>query len=275
MTLFLGFAAVNTGNNLLYLMVSAFLGFMAVSGLLGHKNLDKLEVRIVPEQELYAGLQGGLHVQVANRRRRLPAFLLRVSLGGQDILLPALSPGGKRDGRISVMLPHRGYHELPVVEISSSFPVNFFVRSKGLKFTQQLLVFPRPLRTGTELAGESGRNPEESDLPLPGQDGELRSIDTYQTGDPLKSIHWKLSARHQDLKTKRHNRSGAPAVLLELDSFPGTLEERISRCVYRINDFHRRKIAVGLRLPHKTYPPSVGPKQKYRLLKELALYGQA
>jgi len=42
MTLLLGFAAVNTGNNLLYLLVSALLGFMAVSGVLGKWNLSRL-----------------------------------------------------------------------------------------------------------------------------------------------------------------------------------------------------------------------------------------
>jgi len=40
----IGFAAVNTGNNLLYLLVSALLGFMAVSGVLGKWNLAGVEV---------------------------------------------------------------------------------------------------------------------------------------------------------------------------------------------------------------------------------------
>ena len=47
----LGFAAVNTGNNLLYLLVSALLGFMSVSGVLGKWNLGRVEVRYLPPDE--------------------------------------------------------------------------------------------------------------------------------------------------------------------------------------------------------------------------------
>ena len=55
MTLLLGFAAVNTGNNLLYLLVSALLGFMAVSGWLGQQNLRSLSLRLVLPQEIFVG----------------------------------------------------------------------------------------------------------------------------------------------------------------------------------------------------------------------------
>ncbi len=56
MTLLLGFAAVNTGNNLLYLLVSALLGFMAVSGILGRWNLARLSLRCLPPDELFDGV---------------------------------------------------------------------------------------------------------------------------------------------------------------------------------------------------------------------------
>ena len=45
-----GFAAVNTGNNLLYLLLGAVLGFIALSGWLSEQALRGLEVRrVVPE----------------------------------------------------------------------------------------------------------------------------------------------------------------------------------------------------------------------------------
>jgi hypothetical protein len=73
MTLLLGFAAVNTGNNLLYLLVSALLGFMAVSGVLGRWNLAGLGVRIEVPDEIYDGVPTLLTVRLANRKRLLPA----------------------------------------------------------------------------------------------------------------------------------------------------------------------------------------------------------
>ena len=55
LTLLLGFAAVNTGNNLLYLLVSALLGFMAVSGILGRLNLAVITSYSIHYTKLYDG----------------------------------------------------------------------------------------------------------------------------------------------------------------------------------------------------------------------------
>jgi len=52
----LGFAAVNTGNNLIYLMASGLLGFMAISGILGKWNLSKIRISCTPPEEVYDGL---------------------------------------------------------------------------------------------------------------------------------------------------------------------------------------------------------------------------
>ena len=47
-TLLIGFAAVNTGNNLLFLVVSGLLAFMSVTGLAGMYNIKKLISRVFP-----------------------------------------------------------------------------------------------------------------------------------------------------------------------------------------------------------------------------------
>ena len=43
-SLAIGFAAVNTGNNLLYLLFGAMLGFIALSGWLSERVLRQLEI---------------------------------------------------------------------------------------------------------------------------------------------------------------------------------------------------------------------------------------
>jgi hypothetical protein len=69
-TLLLGFGAVNTGNNLIYLIVSVFLSYMALSGFLGRHNLSAVEVHFSLPDEVYAGTEFPLAVTLRNRDRK-------------------------------------------------------------------------------------------------------------------------------------------------------------------------------------------------------------
>ncbi len=274
MTLLLGFAAVNTGNNLLYLLVSALLGFMAVSGVLGQRNLQRLEVRFRPGYELYAATDSSLDIELHNRRRWLPAFLIQLEIAEAAVLFPLLATGRKSQQRLTLRLPRRGLQSLPPIKLTSRFPINFFIRSRTINSEQPLLVFPQPMKCTLPVAAGGSREARLVELPLPGLDGEIRSIDDYRVGDPLKSIHWKLSARHAGYKSKRQQQLGAPALLLDLESFPGTLEEKLSRCTYLINYFSRQQRPIGLRLDQKLLPAPPGHRQRQKMLAELAVYAQ-
>src|SRR5207302_877273 len=51
----LGFAAMNTGNNLLYLLASLLLGLIIVSGILSEQSMRRLRLAAVVPDEIYAG----------------------------------------------------------------------------------------------------------------------------------------------------------------------------------------------------------------------------
>ena len=54
LTIILGFSAVNTANNLVYIIAAAMLSFMAVSGFFGRSNLRGISVAIDVPEEIYA-----------------------------------------------------------------------------------------------------------------------------------------------------------------------------------------------------------------------------
>lgn len=274
LTLLLGFAAVNTGNNLLYLMISALLGFMAVSGLLGQQNLQQLAVKLYPVDDLFANCPAGVEIELENRRRWLPAFLISVELENGVTLIPLLAAGGRQRQRLTLVFNQRGYADVPNIWIRSCFPINFFVRSRCLPLHQKLLVFPQPVPARLALAAGTDTPFNRHEIAQPGIDGELRSVDSYREGDPLRSIHWKLSARHDEYKVKRQNRLGAPSLLLNLDDFSGTLDTQLSQCTFLINQLISQQRAVGLCLDKQVLSPAQGNRQRLRLLTELALYGR-
>jgi hypothetical protein len=81
LTLLLGISAINTGNNLIYLILAVLLSVLAVSGFFGKKNLMAVRVDLKVPDEVYAGIPTPVSVVVKNPGRRFPAFLIRVYLG--------------------------------------------------------------------------------------------------------------------------------------------------------------------------------------------------
>ncbi len=274
LTLLFGFAAVNTGNNLLYLLVSAFLGFMAVSGLLGHLNLQRVVLNARPGQEVYAGLPATLDVFVINRHRWLARFMLRVRVAGESALVPVLPAAGQRVVSLPILLPLRGYQKIPEIRLESCFPVNFFIRSQRVPQEDDFLVFPRPVHASLPGRESAGSPRTDQITGRSGSDGDILGIDDYRSGDPLRAVHWKLSARQDSLKVKKQARLTDASVILDPDDFSGSLEERLGCCAYLINHYCRLQRAVGLTLLGRTLAPAVGARHKHRLLSELALYDQ-
>lgn len=274
MTLLLGFAAVNTGNNLLYLLVSALLGFMAVSGILGRWNLAGLGVRIEVPDEIYDGMETLLTVHLENRRRLLSAFLIEVEVPVGRTSFTVVDRRGAASETLSAVFHGRGVHTVEGAQVRSIFPINFFIRSFPVQVGRKLTVFPAPLRC--RISGESERKTTGGELPVSrkGYEGELSRISDYRGGEPLKLIHWKLSARHGELKVKELSAVSLPPVTIELDRLSGGLEDRLRCASYLVGSYLRENRPVGLRIGGRTLPPAMGRSHKLLLLTELALHGQ-
>ena len=161
---------------------------MAVSGLLGRGNLFALEVRAEAPDEVYAGSETLLTLVLRNRRRRLPACLLRCAAAGGTGSCAVLPAGAALRLPLPVTFPSRGMQPLPEVRVSSPFPVNFFVRSIALPQVGEVTVFPAP-RPAPRPGGDTGRNTPGEEWRDKGFEGDLTRIGDYRGNEPLKMIH--------------------------------------------------------------------------------------
>ncbi|MBL0225501.1 MAG: DUF58 domain-containing protein [Geobacteraceae bacterium] len=274
MTLLLGFAAVNTGNNLLFLVVSGLLAFMSVTGLAGMINLKGLTPELLPPAEIFAGTVTPFRLRLHNQKQRLPSFLIRVECeNGQGVTLPVVSHASAVETAVQMLFPRRGFARIGTIRISSPFPVNFFNRFWSFSIQDEFLVYPR-LMQGTAVGdGPETRRIGSDTRRDRGQDGELERIAGYSGNEPLRMIHWKLSARVDELLVKEFGRQSAPPLVIDPDRLSGnSLEERVSQAAWLV----RRKVherPVGLCLAGRTIPPASGRIHGALLLKELALYG--
>jgi len=77
-TLVIGIAALNTGNNLLYIVVAAMLAAILVSGLVSALVLRGLELQVRLPEHVFAGRLVVGRIALRNSRRFLPSFSIRV-----------------------------------------------------------------------------------------------------------------------------------------------------------------------------------------------------
>ena len=77
-TLVIGIAALNTGNNLLYIVVAAMLAAILVSGVVSALVLRGLELDVRLPEHVFAGRPVMGRVALKNARRVLPSFSIRV-----------------------------------------------------------------------------------------------------------------------------------------------------------------------------------------------------
>ncbi len=76
--LVIGIAALNTGNNLLFIVLAAMLAAIAVSGLASAATLRGLEMDLVLPHSAFAGKAVLVRVRLTNPRRWLPALSVRI-----------------------------------------------------------------------------------------------------------------------------------------------------------------------------------------------------
>ena len=108
-------------------------------------------------------------------------------------------------------------------EVSDVF--GFFKREhKPDMAGQELLVLPVPFDVEplTFAAGDMGVETMRRAMEDPSSPNDFRA---YQQGDPLKRIHWKMSARKRELFVKQFEEPALPDALVMLDTSPPQLAE--------------------------------------------------
>ncbi|MCK6502378.1 DUF58 domain-containing protein [Myxococcota bacterium] len=274
-------AAVNTGNNLLYVVLAAQLSTLVLSNVLAELNLRGLEVRRVLPPELFAD-QGAVGVfEVHNRRRHLPAVTVHVeertargSLPGQgwaEGLVAMVAPGEEVQAPVRWQFPRRGMVELVGVRLWSDFPFGLVRRWIDLELPAQVLVYPSPVegRGGRPALGGGVTREDPQHL---GREGDFQALRPYQPGDPLRDLHWPTTARTRRPMVVQRSAVGAPEVRVRVEEATGERWERaLALAAGEVERHCRRGDAVGLELQGQVHAPRTGEAWRRRLLTLLAL----
>ena len=290
LALLVGLAAVNTGNNGLFLVTSLMFASLVAAHFLGSTNLRGLELSASQHGEVFVGRPFHLGLHIHHRGRILPRLLLALRLNLPDLdgtrsrprfpatFLPRLRPGEEQELRLEAVARRRGRHVLTEVQVSSLFPFGLF--DKGRKYPVRLewLVFPEIYPRGeTRSATLSGHGSET--VPRTGHGQELLGLRPYLAGDDPRTIHWKQSARQGQLISQQRHHEEVRRLLILLDNATGELDEAgqkrfeslVSEAATAALDFLDDGCEVALLTRDASLPFGDGVRQRLRLLEILAL----
>jgi len=277
-----GVAALNTGNNALYLLLALTLGSFVASGAFSRHTLSRLRVAVSAPREAFAGAVVPLRLTVANGSRWVPAAFVVCRLVGMPgrAVVPRVAPGGEEVVTLPTFFARRGRHRLPAVRVEVRLPLGFFVKSVCWAQDGELLVYPRRVRVGAVRRTGLERREERSAPGRRRRGGEVEHLREFRPGDDRRDIHWKQTARQQRFIVMERRERALPSSFLALDrQLPrrddaDTLErfeDLVSEVASSALDQLRRGEPVGLIIGGTVTPPGSGGPHARKLLERLAL----
>lgn len=229
-TLGVGFAAVNTGNNLLYLILGMLLSMIVVSGILSEQTLRRLKVERELPRIVHAGRPFLTAITLTNGKARLPSFSVQVedllaSGGAKKCYFLKVPAGARQQTSYRATVGHRGLHRYVGLRLGTRFPFAFFIKSRQVTMDDALVVYPRihpvdalPL-SANALIGALTR-------PRKGMGREFHGLRAYRLGDDARDVHWKRSAREGRLVLREYASQGALQVIIEVNTARPTGERK-------------------------------------------------
>jgi uncharacterized protein (DUF58 family) len=218
------FAAVNTANNLLYMVLSALLAVLPLSAFLSGLNFRFLKILVRVPSHCFAGEPFPLSIQISNEKRLFPSFsILFAPVDGSpfqfsNFYVPVVRSLGSTPQLGQAMINRRGRFEMKQIQSSSRYPFGFLLKKRTYPAKAECICYPEIIPSDQldfsiiDLTGENQRL--ERGL---GQD--LYMIRDYVPSDSARHVHWKASAKTSTLKTREYSAEESRRVRLSFDRY--------------------------------------------------------
>jgi uncharacterized protein (DUF58 family) len=270
-------AALNSGNNLIYLVLAMMLSILAVSYLVLLVNLSGLSLAIRVNQPVFARQRAYMEVRMTNTKRYFSSYSMRIRLGGSvegkgfAAHVPAL---GMVELETGVFFNRRGVYKFGDFLLESGFPFIFFSKKIRAPLEGEVTVYPELIDV-EEFEIVSGREEDAVAAMRPGRGDELLAIREFREGDDIGDIHWKASAKAEKLMIKELSEEEPRAVTVILDDRkpfdPDSFERSVSYAASYARMIIDKGFYVSLITCSKMLPLGSGMDHLYKVLDLLAV----
>jgi uncharacterized protein (DUF58 family) len=221
--------ALNTGNNLLFLILASLIAIILMSGILSSITLSGIEMRLELPEHIFAAQPVRGMVELENEKLTLPSFSLRVEAAKTKgappaamletpVYFPYLPKHDRVQQVVPMIFPRRGVYRQEAFRIVTRFPFGFLQKARHVSLKTEALVYPSvgpseeylEILTGLQGALESLAK---------GRGQDLYALRDYLPTDSARHVHWKASARYGSLMVREFAREDDCRILLVLDPY--------------------------------------------------------
>jgi uncharacterized protein (DUF58 family) len=218
-----GFAAINTGNNLLYLLLGMLLALIVVSSVMSELSLRRLTVvrRLPPRAQV--GRPHLVEVEVHNHKGKIPSYAIEIEdlREGQPAdkrcFFLKISPDSAQIAAYRRTPARRGRDRHIGFRIATRFPFGLFEKSRETAAEGEIIIYP---------ATDPLQLPPKGDGPCLGNDGrfgqgggdEILGVRPMRDGDDHRDIYWRKSTLGRQLVLRERARETSRHINLLLDS---------------------------------------------------------
>jgi uncharacterized protein (DUF58 family) len=290
-------AALNTGNNLLFIILASLLAAILVSGILSQIVLSQLELDFVLPDHIFAQQPMISRLTVSNLKWVFPSFSVTVSARDAErkkrkksmgprprrildapVYVPYIPHRSSVTQHVEITFPRRGRYTQEGFRVSSKFPFGFLRKAHEVPTKQEILVLPniQPTEEFYEILPLIGGEIESF---YKGQGSDLYAIRDYQEGDSARHVDWKASAKVQAVKVREFTREDERRLVLVFDarlprtesSLPAQFEKAVTFCACLAWHFYEIDAQMQFLMEGLETPMAPSREIIYPVLEALAL----
>lgn len=230
-TVLLGVAAINSGNNVIYLIESLLLSALLFSGIFSEFTVSRARLKRA-EAQAVAGMPTRDLLFIENQSW-FPLYCVEAGEwreGKWESLGFALIVPPRSEVRLlsAQQLPRRGRHEWQALAVATSFPFGFARKIRLIPERGSRIVWP-------EADPSAGRGGDRGEWEW--ESGEIEEVEPWED---IARLHWPTTARSgRPMARTRRRQAAEEEAELDLDG-EGGLEEKIRRASGRLQANARR-----------------------------------
>lgn len=215
-------------RNVMLLSAAMISGPFIVNGWLANVILRRIEVRRRLVDRTSAGDAIWVELELTNRKFWFACWLttLRDEINSasesldSEVVITRTAPRSTSSARYQLRPMRRGRYVLGPVMVRTRFPLGFVERRKLFDVNSVLLVRPRTGHLTSEWRRSRRRNETQVRvlaLHEGSVDDEFQQLREYRPGDPTRKVHWRTSARRDELMIRDDRQAHAPPFTLLVD----------------------------------------------------------